>query len=159
MFEAALHPDFLKFAIAGIALAAALAFVALHVRRLRVGRSAASWPSVAGIITQSRTARRWGLGNGVRVAGLWYVPEIGYRYEIDGRAYSGRKITLADTGYPKLRDAREVIARYPEGARVPVYYDPARPKRSFLEPQRRERRTLGIAALLTVVAGAALLAG
>lgn len=158
MFEAAPHPDFLKLAIAGIALTAALAFVALHIRRRQTAHRAASWPSVTGIVTQSHTARRWGLGNGIWIAGLWYVPEIAYRYEVGGRAYKGRKITLADRGYPKLKAAREVIARYPEGASIPVYYDPAKPRRAFLEPQRRERRALGIAALLMAIAGAALLA-
>jgi hypothetical protein len=159
MFEAAPHPDFLRFAIAGIALAAALAFVVLHVRRRRIAARAASWPSVTGTVTASRTARRWGLGNGIWIAGLWYVPDITYRYEIAGHAYKGRKITLADTGYPKLKAARDIIARYPEGASIPVYYDPEKPRRAFLEPQRRERRSLGIAALLMAIAGAALLAG
>jgi hypothetical protein len=158
MFEAAPHPDFLKLAIAGIALLAALAFVALHIRRRQTAHRAASWPSAAGLVTQSHTARRWGLGNGIWIAGLWYVPEISYRYKVGGRAYKGRKITLADRGYPKLDAAREVIARYPEGASVPVYYDPAKPRRAFLEPQRRERRALGIAALLMAIAVAALLA-
>ncbi len=159
MFEAAPHPDLLKFAIAGLAICTALAFLALHIKRRRTARRAASWPSVAGTITASRTARRWGLGNGVWVAGLWYVPELAYRYEVEARAYTGRQVTLADTGFSKLRAARDVIDRYPAGATVRVFYDPAKPKRAFLEPQRRERRTLGIAALLIATAGAALLAG
>lgn len=158
MFEAAPHPDFLKLAIAGLALLAALAFAILHFVRRRTARRAALWPSVTGTVTQSRTARRWGLGNGIWIAGLWYVPEIAYCYEIAGKSFSGRKITLSDTGYPKLRAARDVIDRYPVGANVSVYYDPAKPKRAFLEPQRRERRTLGIAALMLAIAGASLLA-
>jgi hypothetical protein len=159
MFEAAPHPDFLKFAIAGLALAAALAFVALHFRRQNTSRRAASWPSVPGTVTASRTARRWGLGNGIWIAGLWYVPEITYRYEVGGRVYTGRKVTLADTGFPKLRGARDVIDRYPAGTDVSVFHDPQKPKRAFLEPQLRERRSLGIAALLMAIAGAALFAG
>ncbi|BCJ91713.1 hypothetical protein IZ6_24480 [Terrihabitans soli] len=159
MFEAAPHPDSLKLAIAGLAIVAGLAFIAVNFRRRSLARRAASWPAVAGTITQSRTARRWGLGNGIWIAGLWYVPDIVYRYEVDGRTYTGRKITLADTGYPKLRAAREIIDRYPEGTAVSVFYDPAKPKRAFLEPQREERRTLGIAVLLLAIAGAALLAG
>jgi Protein of unknown function (DUF3592) len=159
MFEAAPHPDFLQFAIAGLALAAALAFIALHYWRQRRAERAASWPSVPGIVTSSRTARRWGLGNGIWIAGLWYVPEVTYRYDIGGKSYTGRKVTLADTGYPKLRAAREIIDRYKPGAGVEVFYDPERPKRACLEPQRSERRTLGIAALLIAIAGAALIAG
>lgn len=159
MFEAAPHPDLLQYAIAGLALAAALAFVALHYRRQKAAQRAASWPSTVGIVTTSRTARRWGLGNGVWIAGLWYVPEVAYRYDVDGKSYTGRKLSLSDTGYSKLHAARDVIDRYKPGGSVEVFYDPSRPKRSCLEPRNQERRTLGIAALLVTIAGAALIAG
>jgi hypothetical protein len=159
MFEAAPHPDFLRFAIAGLALLAALAFVALHYWRQSRATRAASWPSVPGIVKSSRTARRWGLGNGIWIAGLWYVPEVIFRYDVAGASYTGRKVTLADSGYPKLREARAIIDRYKPGAAVDVFYDPKRPKRAILEPQRCERRTLRIAILLIAIAGAALFAG
>jgi hypothetical protein len=159
VFEAAPHPETLQFAIAAIAIAASLAFVALHHWRQKRAERAASWPSTPGIVTSSRTARRWGLGNGMWIAGLWYVPEVAYRYEVAGKALTGRKVTLSDTGYPKLRAAREVIDRYKPGDGVDVFYDPARPKRACLEPKSREQRSLGIAALLVVIAAAALIAG
>jgi hypothetical protein len=110
-------------------------------------------------VAVSRTARRWGLGNGVWAAGLWYVPEITYRYEVDGRVHSGNRVFLSDTGFSKRREAQEVIDRYPPGSAVSVLYNPAHPKRACLEPVRRERRALGTAILLVAVAAAALIAG
>lgn len=157
MFEAAPHPDSLKLAIAAIAVAAACIFLLLDYRARRRAKRARHWPVTPGTITVSRTARRWGLGNGIWMAGLWYVPEVSYRYEVAGEKYSGRRVFLSDTGFSQLRRARDVIARYPRGADVAVRYDPTKPKRSCLEPVYREHRALGITVLLAAIAAAALL--
>ena len=125
MFEAAPHPASLKLAIAAIALIAALFFILVHVRAQNAARRARAWPVAPGLVAVSRTARRWGLGNGVWAAGLWYVPEITYRYEVDGRVHSGNRVFLSDTGFSKRRQAQEVIDRYPPGAAVSVLYNPA----------------------------------
>ncbi len=159
MFEAAPHPASLKLAIAALALIAALFFILVHVRAQNAARRARAWPVAPGIVEVSRTARRWGLGNGVWAAGLWYVPEITYRYEVNGRVRSGDRVFLSDTGFSKRRQAQEVIDRYPPGSAVSVLYNPANPKRACLEPVRRERRALGTAVLLIAVAAAALIAG
>jgi hypothetical protein len=159
MFEAAPHPASLKLAIAALVLIAALFFVLVHLRAQSAARRARSWPVTQGVVSASRTAQRWGFGNGVWAAGLWYVPEIAYRYEVDGRVYTGRHVFLSDTGFSKRRQAQEVIDRYPVDATVSVLHDPANPKRACLEPVRRERRALGIAVLLAAIAAAALAAG
>ncbi len=159
MFEAAPHPASLKLAIAAIALIAALLFIFIHVYAQNAARRARAWPVAPGIVAVSRTARRWGLGNGVWAAGLWYVPEITYRYEVDGRVHSGNRVFLSDAGFSKRRRAQEIIDRYPPGAAVSVLYNPANPKRTCLEPVRRERRALGTAVLLVAIAAAALIAG
>jgi hypothetical protein len=156
MFEAAPHPGLLKFMIAAVAVAAAILFLILHIRTRRKEKSAASWPTVPGVVTGSRMLRRWGLGDGIWIAGLWYVPEVSYRYEVEGREFSSRRVYLSETGFPKLRAASAVIARYPKGDGVTVHYDPSHPKRACLEPVRRESRFFGIAILLIAVAFAAL---
>jgi hypothetical protein len=159
MFEAAPHPASLKLAIAGIALIAAVLFVLIHIRAQNAARRARAWPVAPGIVSASRTVRRWGLGNGVWAAGLWYVPEITYRYDVAGHAFSNNRVFLSDTGFSKRQQAQDVIDRYPPGAAVSVLYNPAHPKRACLEPVRRERRALGTAVLLVVLAAAALIAG
>ncbi len=157
MFEAAPHPDSLKLAIAALAMAAAGLFLLFDYRARRRAERARRWPVAPGTVADSRTARRWGLGNGIWMAGLWYVPDVSYRYEVAGEKYSSRRVFLSDTGFSKLRNAREVIARYPRGANVEVRYDPANPKRACLEPVYRERRALGTAIMLFGIGAAALL--
>ena len=157
MFEAAPDPHTLKFAIAALAALAAVCFLALDARARRRAERAVDWPLAPGTVTSSQTARRWSFGGGVWMAGLWYVPDISYRYDVDGQKFSGRHVFLSDTGFAKLGNAREVIARYPRGAEVAVYYDPTNPKFACLEPVYRERRALGAAVMLLAIAAAALL--
>jgi hypothetical protein len=156
MFEAAPHPDLLRYAVAAIAVAAAALFLLIDRLGQRRALRAARWPVAPGIVTSSGIVRRWGFGSGVWMAGLWYVPEVAYRYEVDGRKYAARRVFLTDTGFSRRRKAQEVVARYPRGTGVAVHYDPARPKRACLEPVQRESRALGAAGLLGAVAIAAL---
>jgi hypothetical protein len=93
MFEVAPHPGSLKFIIAGLAFAAALAFLAMHWRSRRAMHRAAAWPTAPGVVTISRTARRWGLGNGLWIAGLWYVPDVSYTCPIPAFRKSARRAT------------------------------------------------------------------
>jgi hypothetical protein len=78
---------------------------------------------------------------------------------VEGQKLTGRHVYLSDTGFPKLKLAREVIALYPVGTDVAVHYDPANPKRACLQPVRREFRALGIAAFLGTIGLAALITG
>lgn len=157
MFEAAPDPQTLKFAIAALAALAAACFLALDARARRRAGRAVDWPLAPGTVTSSQTARRWGFGGGLWMAGLWYVPDIAYRYDIDGTKFSGRRVFLSDTGFAKLGRAREVIARYPRGTDIAVHYDPKNPKFACLEPVYRERRALGAAIMLLTIAVASLL--
>lgn len=158
MFEAAPDPHTLKLAIAGLAATAACLFLVLDFRRRRTARLALDWPLAPGVVVSSRTARRWGFGNGLWMAGLWYAPDIVYRYDVGDTKYTGRGVFLSDTGFARLKKAREVIDRYPRTAEVAVHYNPRRPRQSCLEPVYRDHRTIGIAILLLVIAGGALLA-
>ncbi len=158
MFEASPDPKILKYAIAALAVAVAGLFIALDLMRRRKARRALAWPTVPGTVMTSRTARRWGFGHGVWMAGLWYVPEVVYRYETGGRTYTGRRVFLSDTGFSRRILVREIIDRYPRAARIMVRYNPRRPGEACLEPIYRDHRTIGIAVLMLVFAAATLLA-
>jgi len=56
-------------------------------------------------------------------------PLVLYAYQVDGRMFQGHRVRL--TGLSAT--ASEVIARYPAGASVVVYYDPTDPANSALE--------------------------
>lgn len=58
-----------------------------------------------------------------------------YTYEIDGRTLTGNHVGFGEMEMMSDRDdADRVARRYPKGKVVDVYYDPATPRISVLEP-------------------------
>lgn len=86
-----------------------------------------SWPSVQGTITRSEVdAVR---SNKTTTYGL----KVAYTYSVDGQQYEGSKARpsmwrTGDRGF-----AEELVARYPLGATIPVYYRPGQPSEAVLE--------------------------
>jgi hypothetical protein len=62
-------------------------------------------------------------------------PHVLYEYEVYGRTYQGQQIKAGDQFMRTYssRSAYDTVDRYPEGAAVTVYYDPADPQQSALE--------------------------
>jgi hypothetical protein len=64
-----------------------------------------------------------------------YQPLFEYRYEVDGAPFRGSRISFAPTlNRRAFERALITFHRYPPGKAVTVYYDPAHPERSVLEP-------------------------
>jgi len=62
-----------------------------------------------------------------------YAPDIKFAYEVAGQAYSGDRYRYSEI-YLKRDYAADVIADYPEGKEVSVYYNPSEPADSLLHP-------------------------
>jgi hypothetical protein len=63
-----------------------------------------------------------------------YYPKIRYQYEVDGKIYTGDRISFsAVEGGEKKSESQAVVNRYPSGQRVIVYYDPKHPNKAVLE--------------------------
>lgn len=84
-----------------------------------------TWVSTEGEITESELVQGY-FGHNDRVA-------VDYRYVVSGSEHTGDRIshTIVFGGFFNTA----FLARYPEGARVAVYYDPDEPSRSVLERQ------------------------
>jgi hypothetical protein len=113
-----------------LAASTLLSFVVAY--KLVKARQAARWPSAAGVITRSRTRvvkeRRV-----QEVTTAKTVAALEYQYEVDGIRYHGTQIRAGDR-FGSVPEA-EILDRFPEGATVPVYYNPAAPGESVLEPR------------------------
>lgn len=93
-------------------------------------QSAQSWSNTMGTVTMSTVQIRRS-GNNSRSE----VPVVGYQYQVHGQTYTGGTIRAGDQ-YFSFRvwgEAQKTIARYPVGAQVTVYYNPANPAESALE--------------------------
>ena len=84
------------------------------------------WPSTMGAVMMSTIERR-SSGEG----GYTDYPVVQYFYQINGQAYQSMKLAPG----PEVggSGARKVVARYPAGAQVMVFYDPQNPADAVLE--------------------------
>ncbi len=107
----------------------------------------AGWREVSGTILKSE----------VRWEGEFYRPIVEYRYEVAGRSYRGDTIVRGPLiQFNWKGPARRLVARFPVGASVTVYVDPANPWGASLQPgvDRNLRWvliTFGIFALIFVI--------
>lgn len=61
------------------------------------------------------------------------APRILYEYRVDGRRYTGTRVTFGGWLNRTLGRSNRVLSRYRAGAPVSVRYDPSKPSRCTLE--------------------------
>jgi len=85
-----------------------------------------NWPSVEGTVLYSKIR--------IETKGLKerYFPFIGYKYTVDSKEYKGSTRGFWSSGYLNKTAAQSVIAKYTEGVKVTVHYDPENPAKSIL---------------------------
>ena len=92
-------------------------------------QAAQDWSSVMGVVITSTVQVKRGYKSRSE------IPVVVYQYQVNGTPYVG-KIIKAGEQYFSVRlygDAQKTVARYPVGAQVMVYYNPANPAESALE--------------------------
>lgn len=93
--------------------------------------SSSSWPSVEGTIVSSKlTSGTSGTG---KSRSTTYKAEVRYQYQVDGAAYENDVLRVGQisTGFKSFPQAD--VKRHPKGVTT-VYYEPAEPANSVLEP-------------------------
>jgi len=149
------------FAILGLA-------ILLYGRRARRrATESLSWLPVEARILRSELVREVQRSHSSEPGSIQYMtywyPEIEYEYEVQGRSYISNRVLLVRVNFPEPK-AREMVARYPAGARVQAWCDPRRPASAVLErglagyeSQYRIPLIVGAAFLLLGLAGLAVL--
>lgn len=66
--------------------------------------------------------------------GTTHGVDIHFHYEVGGQAYEGDRYRYAAGSSSDSGWARNAVNRYPEGAEVPVFYNPKKPSESLLSP-------------------------
>jgi hypothetical protein len=95
-----------------------------------VYQAAQSWPSTTGVILSSQLVWEY-RSHGRREQ----EAQVIFQYQVNGQSYQSHTVRA---GEEVLRarlpgQAQAIVARYPAGAQVTVYYDPANPKDGVLE--------------------------
>jgi hypothetical protein len=124
-------------------------YLVIALRNVARAKASADWPSVRGIIRQAEVRRETDR-KGLRYFGA----QIVYDYEINGLVYTSSKVSFGDYSSGNPAHADEIVAQYPVGAQVRVYYDPAAPRVAVLETGIR-----GAAWLMAAICAVFIIAG
>jgi hypothetical protein len=91
------------------------------------------WPNTGGQITEARVTRSMHTDSDGDTS-YSYEPHVRYTYQVGGREYFGEKITFGfKQTYSSESKALNVLARFPLGGQVNVFYNPANPEDAVLE--------------------------
>lgn len=93
-----------------------------------------TWPAATGTITRSEMGVVSGQSGPSRTANRTYAARIEYRYMVGSRVYSSKTICLGGVLNSSFKGrAEERLDKYPEGASVTIYYNPASPEVCCIE--------------------------
>jgi hypothetical protein len=123
--------------------------------KLREVWHARHWLTASGRVISSKVESRRRTGVGDTAATLGNFAAVSYEYKVGGRHYTGKRISIgeqaADVG------VEIVLDRYPKGAAVDVFYNPANPQQAVLERDLPPNFGKTIGGLLAFVLGAAII--
>jgi hypothetical protein len=111
------------------------------------------WPTASGTLLTSTVTHREALPpdrdddgpSRPRSPETLYRAAVTYRYQVDGRTFTGDRLGLDEVETSSEPHARHVSERFKSGAPVTVYYDPANPALAILQPGIRPASWLGVA--------------
>ncbi|MUP36452.1 DUF3592 domain-containing protein [Labilibaculum euxinus] len=86
------------------------------------------WPAVEGTVALADISTS--ISDGTKM----YASNIVYKYIVEGKEYSGTRISTVDGSSNSASSAKKDIQKYAAGSSVTVYYDPELPDASLLEP-------------------------
>jgi hypothetical protein len=103
----------------------------------RQGRACARWPVASGRILEAHGDVRFVENNNDRRHrdDAFFGATVSYAYRVAGRDYRSTRLYVGRPvlgGNPKF--AQAIIEKYPPGAPVSVFYNPANPAEAMLEP-------------------------
>jgi Protein of unknown function (DUF3592) len=133
--------------------------VAVVVKLVEV-RKASRWPATTGTITASTVQATKKKPDDPTYdfsdTEVSNQPLVQYEYTVGNRKLRGSRITIGDkiSGY----ELESTLARYPAGATVTVYYDPANPQNAVLERDLPRGVFAGVGCLLLLFIGGPLIA-
>ncbi len=84
-----------------------------------------------------------------------YSPDVEYQYVVDGKTYQNSRFWQERVQISQVEKIEKLIAQYPVGVNITVYYNPTNPGDSYLEtlPEINFRRYIiwGIFILIGIV--------
>lgn len=115
-----------------VVLALILGFGGVIFYNQKKKQAAASWVQTQGTVISSTIATERDRDSDGHVT-TYYNPEVNYAYTVGGVEHRGHRIKFGFTRTQFSAQAAKTTEKYPQGAAVTVYYDPAKPQDSVLD--------------------------
>src|SRR5262245_9024358 len=96
-------------------------------------RAAQAWPSAPGVVLSSFVNTESSYDSTSNSETTSYHPHVTYEYDVNGQRYRSERLKASDGFYRAGMlpgNAQAVVDRYPPGAQITVYYNPANPQES-----------------------------
>ena len=107
-----------------------------------VGAGLMVWGGI--VLRNASVSKEWPLAQGEIVTsyvnisidedGTTYSADIAFRYVVNDRWLTADTVNFGEYGSSNRNHAADIVAKYPVGKVVNVYYDPAKPETAVLEP-------------------------
>jgi hypothetical protein len=102
-------------------------------RRQQKVKASMSWPYVLGKVLAASVRQVVVRGDADTRDTTNYVPSVQYEYQVGGQNYQGNRLAFQEKGYNSHKKAFKLVADFPVGGPVSVYFDPANPQNAVLE--------------------------
>ena len=123
--------------IASAFLLVGLVTAALLLLKIRKALACRNWPSVYGELLSSElrlVVYRGVDGDSIADQASALVVDFRYRYQVEGEAYTGERVTFSDGVNKRSGTLRKLQQCYAGKKSVTVFYNPQRPHESVLVP-------------------------
>jgi len=113
-------------------IAGGVYLIVMSVRSRRKAQASRSWPSTTGRVLSADIVR-YESRDEDRTHYTYHLA-VQYEYEVNGQRYVGDRVNIGPVRRNiNPRRSQEILARYPVGGNVTVYYNPANPQEAALE--------------------------
>ena len=116
------------------------------------GQNTLQWPTVRGKVYASRVVEELSRDGD---NDTMYRPEVRYEYIVDGKEFAAKRLGLEEKSASWRSYADGVVARFPIGREVEIFYNPENPGDALLEPADAVKwgKVFFAAGIVTGVAG------
>jgi len=108
-------------------------FLFTWVQNLQMARSSKSWPAVQGTVVSSNVVRVLDSTDKNGKRHYSYKGLVKYSYRVEGQNHISTRISFGDYSTSSAGHGERIVANYPGGKEVRVYYDPDFPVHAVLE--------------------------
>lgn len=119
-----------------LALGAGLFALTWGIQGVLASLASKDWPTAEGTITQSELEKRrkkGGAASNQRRNRFTYTPRVTYEFIVEGQTYTGTRLSFSDYATSNEDQMQQVLAPYPVGTQITVYYDPDKPTECSLQ--------------------------